>query len=348
MNVTYFLTISKTIAIINTCASSTFCMLASVILVYYIRRRYCLHLEMKEISAENLWYANYQNHLKNLKIKATISNFVLIIILLEIINNCSNAVILIYIMVGANEILEKVIVHIILVSQLCYIPLLCLLLKVVWLAYLHYPYRHTIIRWTAYIILRLFAVYIIYCWQYVKNIITSERPLYFSLFWGMLSLFLIFDLITYLVYSRRFYQHLKSRVLEAKLSADKDNYLANKYLCIHFKVASIIVTASLIIYIIVNITSFVFNDLIYIYQPFERFSNDKWAIFSFLVLLIPGSIGQLIFRIMINLNYLYVTSIILFKYCRQKRNLNKVNDRIRPLVRDYQDTIYSRLYHGYD
>ena len=334
------------VAIINICASFTFCLLASVILVYYIRRRYCLHLEINKISAENLWYANFQNHLKNLKIKATISNFVIIIIILEIVNNSSNAISLICIFITSNEFLEKVIIHIALVSKLCYISLLSLLLQVMWLAYLHCPYTYTIKRWTAYILLRLFAYYVVYCWRYVEDIVISEIFLYSSLLWGMLSLFFILDLITYLRYSRKFYLHLKSRVLEAKLYADRDKYLENKYVCIHFRVASIIVAVALIICIIVNVISFVIDDLMYIYQPFDTPNNDQWE-FYFLMALFPGSIGKVVYRTMMNLNYLYVTLVIIFKYCRQKRNLYKVNDRIRPLVRDYHDDIWSR-YHRQD
>ena len=330
------------IAITHISASSTFCLLASVILVYYIRRRYCLHLEIKKISAENLWYANFQNHLKNLKIKATISNFVIIIVILEIVNNSSNAISLIGDLIGSNENLLIALVHISLVSKLCFFSLLSLSLQVVWLAYLHCAYTYTIKRWTAYILLRLFAFYFVYCWRYFEDIDTLEIPLYYSLFWGILSLYFILDLITYLMHSRKLYLHLKSRVLEAKLYEDRDKYLENKYVCIHFKVASIIVAVALTVCIIVTVTDYALDDIIFIYQPLDRPINERWN-FYILVVLFPGSVGQVVYRIMMNLNYLYVAIVILFKYCRQKRNLNKVNDRIRPLVRDYQDDIFSRF-----
>ena len=65
------------IAIAPTCF--IFCVLATVVLIYYVRRRYYLTVEMNGISREKLTYLNYQNHLKNFKIKAMISNFVILI-----------------------------------------------------------------------------------------------------------------------------------------------------------------------------------------------------------------------------------------------------------------------------
>ena len=48
----------------------SFCLLASTLLIYYLRLRYNLRLSILGFPRENLWKINYQNHIKNLKINA--------------------------------------------------------------------------------------------------------------------------------------------------------------------------------------------------------------------------------------------------------------------------------------
>ena len=54
-----------------------FCVLALFVLVYYIRRRYKLYKERNRIPQELLIMESYRNHLKNLKIKCIINNFII-------------------------------------------------------------------------------------------------------------------------------------------------------------------------------------------------------------------------------------------------------------------------------
>ena len=60
-----------------------------VLIVFYnfVRGRYRLYREIKRIPSDLLFFETYQNHLKNLKIKSMIHNFVIIILCLELINN---------------------------------------------------------------------------------------------------------------------------------------------------------------------------------------------------------------------------------------------------------------------
>ena len=57
---------------IITILSSSFCLLASVVLIYYVRRRNLLHFEIKSIPQDELMLQSFQNHRKNLRIKAHI------------------------------------------------------------------------------------------------------------------------------------------------------------------------------------------------------------------------------------------------------------------------------------
>ena len=62
-----------------------FCFLTLFILIYYIRRRCSLYQEIKRIPRELLLMESYQNHLKNLSIMAIINNFIIAILLFELI-----------------------------------------------------------------------------------------------------------------------------------------------------------------------------------------------------------------------------------------------------------------------
>ena len=208
---------------------------------------------MKGIFGEKLWFPNYQNHLKNLKIKSMISIFVIIIIFVEIINN---GVIVVQVMPPSQWFIKTLVIILRNISQLCYIPLLCCLLKVLWLTYLHSPYKYTIMRWAAYIVLRTVSVNCFYLFDKFLpffGIIEEDSMIYAFFYVNIFTLCTTVDLITYLLYSRRFYLHLKNRELEAKLFMDRDKYIENKYLRIHFKVATILVVIALFIFNLMNI-----------------------------------------------------------------------------------------------
>ena len=57
------------------------------VLVYYIRRRYKLYKEINGIPQELLIKESYRNHLKNLKIYCVVNNFIIVIVLMEIMLN---------------------------------------------------------------------------------------------------------------------------------------------------------------------------------------------------------------------------------------------------------------------
>ena len=347
MNSFNFARMNADIAIVLAFLCFAFCVLATTVLFYFIRRRYCLYIEIKGISGEKLWYYNFQNHLKNLRIKVMICNFVILIILVEIVN--SSAIISQNFLSLVNYNQEIVLITILIVdlSTLCHVPLLCLFMKVLWLVYLHCPYKYTIMRWAAYIVLRLFILYIVYTAHKLEYFSENEsmRMIYEISFADICMIFLIFDFITYLRYSRRFYLHLKSRELEAKLFMDRDKYIENKYLRIHFKVATILVAIALFFYTVVNILSISFSGINFLLFFFSFDDLKISHLVNELVYFLPIDLCQIIFRILLGLNYVYVLVVILYKYCKKKQNLKRVNDRIRPLVLEYQDQIFTRQYY---
>ena len=342
--------------------SFTFCVLTTIVLLYYIRRRYLLSLEMRQITPELLWEQNYKNHLKNLKIKAMISNFIILILLVEIstfFSSLLDSVHYWFTLFNWKWITNTIILHILWIIKClpiyCYVIVLCLFLKVLLLAYFNLPYKYTIMRWTAYILLRiLFSIIFIDGWMFINQGAIGSAQLetnipdihiiysiHETLSSAIQSLFAVVDFITYIVYSRRFYQHLKSRELEARFIMDSEDYMERRYVRIHFKIATILVTIAFFFHTLsvltLNLSSFNF-DISSIIYPF--FDSHVWESY----LKIPNNICGLIFRLILNMDYLYITCIILYKYCRQKRKLTRVNDRIRPLVAEYHEGIFSRYY----
>ena len=163
----------------------------------------------------------------------------------------------------------------------------------------------------------------------------------------MITLYEVFDFFIYLLYSRRFYQHLKSREVEAKFFMDRDKYLENKYLCIHFKTATILVATALFIYNISAVLVFMLGSYIQTIPIYllDIIYNSRWEVLVEILLTLPYNVCELIYRFLLDLNYLYVLFVIIYKYWKKMRNLTRVNDKIQPLVRDYQDQIYQRQYY---
>ena len=169
-----------------------------------------------------------------------------------------------------------------------------------------------------------------------------EYLLYVPLFVVLLQVYGILDLITYVLYSRRFYQHLKAREVEAKFFMNKTKYIENKYICIHFKVATILVGAALSLYILIALMTIPWMGMDYISRIFSIESlEDNSEIIYEIYDLLPTDVIQVLYRLLLNLNYLYVLFVIIYKYIK-KRNLTRVNDKIKPLVREYQDGIFNR------
>ena len=320
-----------------------FCVLASIVLYYYLRRRYNLYKELKMITPEQLWSGSYQNHSKNLKIKSMISNFVILILIIEILKNFLSLIIYliywIFHLITYNT--HWLLIHIEVIFVFSYIPLLCLFLKVLWLAYLHSPYKYTIMRWTAYIVLRIAAIYLIDKSEFIYDNGYIEKRIWSIIYPLIQTLISVFDIVVYLKYTRRFYQHLKARELEARWFYDRENYIENRYIRIHFLTASIAVGIAFSFFIMRTVTFELHRivEVAYHVSLDHTFETFELKYIS-LALLIIENCFLVLYKSLQNLNYLYVFVVILYKYCRQKRNLTNVNSKIHSMVMEVQDDYY--------
>ena len=345
-------TICSVYIVIFTVPPALFCILAVFVLVYYIRRRYRLYQEIKRVTKDSLVLQSYQNYLKNLKIKSSINNFIIIVLLIELAENLSFVISIIYIfgmaLDGKNNThlfsyrLYLLFYYLFLVTNISLVPVLSLIMKFLWLVYRKYKYKHTLIRWTWYITIRALGVSVLYfiCEQ-------ELFPADYKVILDMFSAFLtgciyIYDFRQFVCYSRKFYLHLKSKEKEIRLFYyDHKAYLDIKYLRIHFKVATILVVIALF-----------FNTLGIVFSAFTGIFGDMLGFLP--ILLIPdASMSAIAFlllsflcfylsKILIYLNYLYLVFVIVYKSIRDRQKLANINSYIKPLVKKYHETIYTR------
>ena len=336
-----------------------FCVLALFALVYYIRRRYKLYKEIKRIPRNLLILEEYKNYLKNLKLKCTINNFIIVILIIEIAQNVLQFIA--YFPFWMIDFLEECPLYweLQFYSNLLYLPIrysvvpvLSMMMTFLRLAYRKYEYKYTIIRWTWYIVIRALVLFII---QY--SILTNLLPLDYRASYECLTgipllIFPIIDYIQFVYYSRRFYLHLKSREKEIRLFYfDKKAYLDSKYLRIHFKVATILVGTALFFFTLatsVNIFS-MFDSVLPTFSipaGYQQLYNIFTLLFDSLIINI-SIFSFLIFEVLLNLNYLYIFIIVAYKSYRDRKKLENINDYIRPIVKQYHDRYYNNRYTNY-
>ena len=344
-------TVEIVVIIIYSILSTIFTLLALFVFVYYIRRRYKLYKEINRIPQELLIMESYRNHLKNLKIKCIINNFVIVILIMEIILNLSqilmNFPFLITQLVEEYNpvLLSEIQSYSFLFSSPIYyslVPVLSMLMDFLWLAYRKYEYKYSMIRWTWYMVIRTVFVFLVEC-------STAFIPVdYTALYNGLISIFYgifpIIDLIQFVYYARKFYLHLKSREKEIRLFYfDKKAYLDMKYLRIHFKVATILVGIALFFFTLSSSANLlvIFYHIPY-YIPISQKLNDiiiiVYEIYTEFIVTFSYIISQVLFI----LNYLYIFIIVVYKSYRDGQKLKNINNYIRPIMKQYHDNYYNR------
>ena len=337
-----------------------FCALALFALVYYIRRRYKLYKEIKRIPKNLLILEEYKNYLKNLKLKCIISNFIIIILMIEIVQNVLQFIIYFpdWIIDFVKE--SPLYIELQFYSNLLFptirysfVPVLSMMMDFLWLAYRKYEYKYTIIKWTWYIVIRALVLFVMQFPEFT-NLIPLDYQLSYDCFTDIiLVIFPIIDFIQFVYYARRFYLHLRSREKEIRLFYfDKKAYLDSKYLRIHFKVATILVGTALFFYTL-GTSSSIFSMFDSVLRTFSIPVGYQQLYYIFTLLFGSLSINItifsfLIFEVLLNLNYLYVFIVVVYKSYRDRKRLENINDYIRPIVKQYHDRYYNNRYTNYN
>ena len=337
-----------------------FCILALFVLLYYIRRRYKLYKGINGSPSELLKMQSYKNHLKNLKIKCIINNFIIVIIAIELVQNLGQFMAylpswnLVFNIENANinTFMYTIQYYTYLIAmpiRFSVVPVLCLLMNFLWLVYRQYEYKYTIIRWTWYIVIRTSLIYLsnyIYLNGFLHNSMYLLHP-FSNIFWVIFIIIIaivnITDFILYVYYSKKFYSHLKSKEKEIKLFYfDKKAYLDIKYLRIHFKIATILVVISILLFVLgASIDPVTILALISSLDCFPNYWKDLMHSITISVdnyIFVPS---LLLSKTVIILNYLYIFIIVVYKSYISKRKLANINNYIKPIVNKYHQSYYN-------
>ena len=342
--------VNVTTVLIYSILSIIFCVLVLFVLVYYIRRRYKLHKEINRIPQELLIKESYRNHLKNLKIKCLINNFIIVILVIEFIQNLCQFIdyfpyVINYFVKDFNfssfKEVEKYSKLVYIPIVYSFIPVLTMIMDFLWLAYRKYEYKYTIIRWTWYIVIRTVVLFL---FQYPVHFSLDYQITYIFLICAIYAIFPFIDLIQYVHYARKFYLHLKSSEKEIRLFYfDKKAYLDSKYLRIHFKIATILVVNALFFVTLANSTAAlsVIFEIPYYYIAIPQQLNAKLLIIYYCFGFITN-LSYFISQVFFIFNYLYIFIVVVYKSYRDGRKLYNINDYIRPIVKQYHDNYYNR------
>ena len=351
--------VSEVETLIYSLISFIFCVLALFVLVYYIRRRYKLYKEIKRIPKNLLILEEYKNHLKNLKLKCIINNFIIVILMIEIAQHVCQFIL--YFPDWTIDFLQECLLYLELryystllsaIIRYSLVPVLAMMMAFLWLAHRKYEYKYTMIRWTWYIAIRTLVMFLIQYSEYANLIPLDYQTItdcFINIFYVILS---IIDFIQFVYYSRRFYLQLKSREKEIRLFYfDKKAYLDSKFLRIHFKIATILVGTALFFY---TLGSFgIITSIIDVF-PYYSFSIPGYHQLYNILLFISDIVytcitifSFLISEVLFMLNYLYVFIVVVYKSYRDKKKLENINDHIRPIVKKYHDDYYNNRYTNY-
>ena len=338
------------IVLITSILSIIFCTLALFVLVYYIRRRYKLYKEINRIPQELLIKESYRNHLKNLKIKCFINNFIIVIVIMEFLQYLCQLIYNFpyYINRFVKDFNFSYFKEVEKYSQLVYIliyysflPVLTMLMDFLWLVYRKYEYKYTKIRWTWYIVIRALVLFLL---QYPIPFLLDYQNIHYFLNCAIYNICPIIDFIQFVYYARKFNLHLKSREKEIRLFYfDKNAYLDSKYLRIHFKIATILVGIALFFATLSNSivtlsVIFVFPDH-YMVIPLQLYEDLSITYFYFGII---GNFSYSISEVFFIFNYLYIFIVVVYKSYRDGQKLKNINDYIKPIMKQYHDNYYNR------
>ena len=324
-----------------------FCILSVIILCYYIRRRYLLQQDIAEFPDNEFITSSLINYRKNLKLMCTFTNFIIVILLIETFNNFSLAFesfqiwVIIphfkYIYLNSNFFhFSQLMGYCVILTRNMFIPMLSLFLKVIWYAYIHHPYSYTISKWILYISIRVVVSLLLhFSCQHVSAYNAIIHGLY--IFFTVCLCFI--DFCQYLYSAKRFYSHLKSRECEAMLT--QNMYLIRRIHLnrLHFKVATCLVSIALFLFSFSSILSCLKNILLTNAVHCDGLTLNCDFVDSFFCL--PSLI---FYKIIFIFDYSYFVFAMLYMFIRSGYSVYRINDRIRPLVKQYHYHVHMRIY----
>ena len=329
-----------------------FSTLAFCVLGYFIHKRYRIYQKIKRTTNREFPTTyDVKKKLKNMKIEALVYNVIIFIIIIEIFENVDMCIYTMNIWIKyffkiPKEMgkLDGIFARMGIVSQslnIILVPILCIFLRVLWLIYNHYPCKDALMKWWAYIIIRLSSYLINYFLSTTIPINTASTILCLCFQVAFLS-FYVFEYVMYLKYARQFYLHLKSREEEIRLHYyDEPAYRHSRFVRKYFSHSITFVAISLFFlsfsYFIILFTFTVdtIDNLIPII-PLEAW-NDMFGNIIHPISNCVYSISQTVYRLLSVLSYLYMIFVVVRELHFKRIDYININDRMKPLLQQYHD-----------
>ena len=215
-------------------------------------------------------------------------------------------------------------------------------MDILWRIYRKYGYKYTIARRIVYIVLR--ALFMFVC-QFLYVHCDGSGPIDYRMSLGLVystsaGCFYIFDFIQFVHCSRKFHLHLKSREKEIRLFYfDKKAYLDSKYIRIHFQVATTIVAISLFFFTFGNSFWELLEPSFDIIEGLHQDIEANHGVVSQSLISYVCFPSIIIYKILININYLYILLIFAYKSFRKRQDFANINNKIRPLIEKYHNNL---------
>ena len=328
------------------------------VLIYFLYQKYQVRIQIRNVPYSTIFNIDLDKVKKNLEIQSMVYNFLIVIMMIEIITNVFigiEGIVFVEDVTFTNRNRTKFITvernryfdyigNLPKITTGLVFPILCLFLIVLRRAFINFPYKKLVWKYSVYILIRLIVMLILF-WFHITFII----GVFMQLLLG------IFDLCVYNSSSRAFYVLLKGRRDEAFYHSSRKDYLEKKRVANQFfytQVSTHFLGFLLLLFDIFFFSASIFHTFshpnffeLMTFGYFPKFLSS-WHAFAFKTGIICERIEvAFIFLIMLYIfsAYLFVSISILVKLFIRRKKFNHVNDWItRPLMETYRSNLEER------
>ena len=328
------------------------------VLIYFLYQKYQIGIQIRNVPYSTIFSIDLDKVKKNLEVQSMVYNFLIVIMLIEIITNVFTGIGVIghsenvaftyrnrteFITVERNRYLHYI-GNLSEITIGLVFPILCLFLIVLRRAFINLPYKKWVRKYSVYILIRVIVMLILF-WFNATFIIGVFVQL----------LLAIFDYCVYISSSRAFYILLKGRRDEAFYHFSRKDYLEKKRIANQFfytQVSTHFLGFLLLLFDIFFFSATTFHTFshpnffeIMTFGYFPKFPS-LWYAFAFKIGSIFGRIRTVfvcLIELYIFFAYCFVSISILVKLFIRRKKFNHVNDWLtRPLMEKYRSSLEKR------
>ena len=342
------------------------------VLGYFVYQKYQVRIRIRNVPPFTIFDLDLDKVKKNLKIESMVYNFILVLIIVEVIANIFWGIAQIFDSDSKNSAFFIVNESIRIKNETKFIqnfemnrisflvdslppillslilPILCLFLIVLRRVFINLPYKIWVKRYTVYILVRLVAMSVMSCLCYET----------FCILQILYLLFTMFDIRVYIFSSRAFYVLLKGRRDEALHHSSRSDYLEKKIVVNRFFYSQILTFICIFLGFLFYLSLFFLGITYFLSDPefFQHISLGFLPRFDFSCKHICNQISRFclasemvscsLLEFCVILTYFIICVNILLKLFIRRRKFNHVNDWLtRPLMENYRSDLEGGRFH---